>query len=244
MRVSNEVLAVLSAAEVSGNEVRLVGQLDRALYMATDKVLQAAGGKWNKKAKAHVFDSDAESRIDQIIVSGDVVIPKDEFNFFPTPLDIVRKLLDAAVVHTGMVCLEPSAGKGAIAGALLSAGATVKCVELMPANAQHLRGLGYDVAEVDFLSAEPNPVYDRVVMNPPFAKQADIKHVVHALSFLKPDGLLVAIMSAGVTFRSDKRTVDFRALVEERGGYIEALPDGAFKESGTMVNTVMVVIPS
>lgn len=244
MRVSNEVLTVLSAAEVSGNEVRLVGQLDRSLYMATDKVLQAAGGKWNKKAKAHVFDSDAESRIDQIIVSGDVVIPKDAFNFFPTPLGIVRKLLDAADVHSGMACLEPSAGMGAIAGELAKCTKSVKCFELMPDNAQHLRDLGYDVAEIDFLCAEPSPVYDRVVMNPPFAKQADIKHVVHALSFLKPGGLLVAVMSAGVTFRSDRRTVDFRALVEERGGYIEALLDGAFKESGTMVRTVMVVIPS
>jgi predicted RNA methylase len=242
MRVSNEVLTVLSAAEVSGNEVRLVGQLDRSLYMATDKVLQAAGGKWNKKARAHVFEIDAESRIDQIIVSGDVVVPKDEYNFFPTPLAIVRKMLDAADVCAGMDCLEPSAGKGAIAGALLSAGGNVKCIELMPANAQHLRDLGYDVTEVDFLSTEPKNVYDRVIMNPPFAKQADIKHVVHALSFLKPGGLLVAIMSAGVTFRSDRRAMDFRALVEERGGCIESLPDGAFKESGTMVNTVIVSI--
>jgi 16S rRNA G1207 methylase RsmC len=36
-------------------------------------------------------------------------------------------------------------------------------------------------------------------MNPPFARQADIHHVNHALKFLKPDGLLVSVMSAGVT---------------------------------------------
>ncbi|HEY2455173.1 MAG TPA: hypothetical protein VGI71_21645 [Scandinavium sp.] len=32
-------------------------------------------------------------------------------------------------------------------------------------------------------------------------------------------------------------------LIEDRGGHIEELPEGAFKSSGTMVNTVVVVIP-
>jgi hypothetical protein len=62
------------------------------------------------------------------------------------------------------------------------------------------------------------------------------------LRFLKPDGRLVAIMSAGVSFRQDKRTTAFRKLVEERGGMIEPLPEDSFKESGTSVNTVLVVV--
>ena len=32
-------------------------------------------------------------------------------------------------------------------------------------------------------------------------------------------------------------------VLEAAGGEIEALPDGAFKQSGTMVNTVVVTIP-
>ena len=39
-------------------------------------------------------------------------------------------------------------------------------------------------------------------MNPPFAEHADIRRVTHALDFLKPDGLLVAVMSAGAEFRT------------------------------------------
>ena len=97
---------------------------------------------------------------------------------------------------------------------------------------------------MDFLAQSPDAIYDRVVMNPPFAKQADIKHILHALKFLKSDGLLVSVMAAGVLFRDNRLTTDFRDLINERGGNIEELPDGAFKESGTMVRTVIVTIPA
>ncbi|EMB4316715.1 hypothetical protein U9D58_000208 [Citrobacter freundii] len=50
-------------------------------------------------------------------------------------------------------------------------------------------------------------------------------------------------MASSVTFRSNKLTTDFRQLIVDRGGHIEELPEGAFKSSGTMVNTVIVVIP-
>ena len=246
MRVDNAVLAVLSVAATEGNQLFLTGQLDRKLYEKTNKVLEASGGKWNRKAKAHVFESDAADRIDQIIVSGEVEIPKDEFNYFPTPPDVVDRLIQIGEIEPGMQCLEPSAGRGAIAVAMHRAGAFVHMFELMAANHQALVELGLVgavVTKADFLLVTPNPVFDRVVMNPPFAKQADIKHVLHALKFLRPDGLLVSVMAAGVTFRDNKLTQDFMALVRSRGGDIEALPDGAFKASGTMVNTVIVAIP-
>ncbi len=250
MRVDNEVLNVLSAAECHGKNLVLTGQLDRNLYTRTNKVLEAAGGKWNRKEKAHIFDIDASERIEQIILTGYVVVPKDDFEFFPTPPDVVRHVIHLADIRNGMMVLEPSAGQGAIAKAAHDAAVDVMIdmYELMPANNDALRALNLRFSgigePVDFLTVEPAPIYDRVVMNPPFGRQADIKHVSHALKFLKPDGLLVSVMSASVTFRSNKLTTDFRKLIEERGGDIEALPDGAFKSSGTMVNTVIVVIPN
>ncbi len=54
MRVEDDVLAVLSRAETNGNALVLIGQLDRLMYERTNKVLEAAGGKWNRKAKAHM----------------------------------------------------------------------------------------------------------------------------------------------------------------------------------------------
>lgn len=250
MRVDNEVLNVLSACQCEGNNLTLTGQLDRNLYSRTNKVIEAAGGKWSRKAKAHVFDIDAAERIEQIILTGDVVVPKDDFEFFPTPPDVVRHVIHLADIRDGMRVLEPSAGQGAIAKASYDAAANVMIdmYELMPANNDALHALNLRLSgigkPVDFLTVEPAPVYDRVVMNPPFGRQADIKHVTHALKFLKPDGLLVSVMASSVTFRSNKLTSDFRQLIEERGGHIEELPEGAFKSSGTMVNTVIVVIPA
>ena len=246
MQVSADVLSVLSAAEVEGPHLVLTGQLDRKLYERTNKVLEAAGGKWNRKAKAHIFDGDASDRIDQIILSGSVIIPKDEFNFFPTPAELAERVVAAAGVRPGDLILEPSAGLGAIATAAIGAGGIVDCYELMPANAEALRQISgiRSVCEADFLLVEPKPIYSAVTMNPPFAKQADIRHVVHAHRFLCPGGTLTAVLSAGVLYRQDRLAKSFRDLVDECGGHIEPLPEGSFKSSGTMVNTVLVTIPS
>ena len=244
MRVEDDVLAVLSRARTDGSALQLTEQLGRDMYLRTNKVIEAAGGKWNRKAKAHLFEGDAAERIDQVILTGTVAVPKDEFNFFPSPPAVVARLLELAGVRPSMQVLEPSAGTGAIALAIAEI-VPPDCFELLEANYRVLAGnprLG-KVCHGDFLAQPPEPVYDRVVMNPPFAKQADIRHVRHALRFLKPNGLLVSVMAAGVTFRDNKLTRDFRELVGDRGGEIEPLPDGAFKGSGTMVRSVTVTIP-
>ena len=249
MKVDREVMNVLSNARLDGASLFLVGQLERKLYERTNKVLEAAGGKWNRSKKAHIFGSNASDRIEQIILTGDVEVPKDEFEFFPTPAAVARQVIDLADIRDGMTVLEPSAGHGALALRAQQAAASVAVdmYELMPANNTALVALSLPLSNVaepcDFLSVEPRPIYDRVVMNPPFGKQADIKHVTHALKFLKPDGLLVSVMAVGVLFRENRLTADFRALIESRSGYIEELPAAAFKESGTMAGTVIAVVP-
>ncbi len=71
--------------------------------------------------------------------------------------------------------------------------------------------------------------------------QADIDHVLHAYKFLKPGGRLVSIMASGVIFRENRKTVEFRKLLNACGTF-EHNPVGSFKESGTMVNTVIIVM--
>lgn len=241
MRVENDVLAVLSAATMRGNGLTLNGQLDRKLYERTNKVLEAAGGKWKRGAKEHQFPGDASDAIEQIILSGEVTVPQD-FGYFPTPPAVVARLVELAEAPYGCELLEPSAGTGNIAEAFRGH-CRVTCIELLPKNVQALNALGWIncVIEADFLSLTPAPTADRVVMNPPFAKQADIHHVMHALKCLRPGGRLVSVMSAGMLFRENRLTSEFRALVASRGS-IESVPDGAFKESGTMVRTVIVTL--
>lgn len=246
MKIPTTVLEVLDRAETDGPRLVLTGTLDRKLYLDTAKVLEAAGGKWNRRERAHLFDGDAAAIIEPVILTGEIVSATQQFGYFPTPAPIVHQLLDLARIEPGMRVLEPSAGRGAIALAAAAAGADVDCVEIQEQHAAAIDAehqLNVAVLVADFLTTVPQPVYDRVVMNPPFARQADITHVNHAYGAVKSGGLLVAVMSAGVTFRQTEAAVVFRARLEALGGSLHALPEGAFKESGTGVNTVIAVLP-
>ena len=92
-KIPDDVLRVLDAAILDGPNLVLTGQLDRKMYTRTNEIMEAAGGKWNRKAKAHVFDGSAAEAMEPIILTGEVIKPQD-FGFFPTPLDIVSMLLD------------------------------------------------------------------------------------------------------------------------------------------------------
>jgi predicted RNA methylase len=174
---------------------------------------------------------------------------------FVTPKELAERVIEAADIQPGQRVLEPSAGTGALLSAALpwngagftgspAAGETV-AVEINQRLADVLRSEypTTDVRCADFLHCNGDlGKFDRVVMNPPFADKADIEHVTHALKFLKAGGKLVAIMSAGVTFREDRKASDFRALIWGMGGTIEELPEDSFKQSGTSVRTVLVEV--
>ena len=254
MNIDSTVLDVLSNAIMSGNSLKLTGQLDRPLYVAVNKVLEAAGGKWNRKAQSHVFDGDAAEIMDTIILTGNVTNKKQELGYFPTPPAVVKRLLELAHIEQGMLVLEPSAGQGAIAVEAAKLGAIVHCFEIDQDNSTELASRlfavspEYNVSHDDFMTIDPKKanfrgdLYDRVLMNPPFAKQNDIRHVMHALRFLAPGGRLVSVMASGVTFRTNHLTENFREALKALNGTIEPLPENAFAESGTNVNTVIVTM--
>ena len=242
MQIEPAVINVLEASLIEGNQLTLMGQLDRKLYTKVDAVLKEAGGKWNRKAKAHIFSEDPTDVLDRIILVGAITTQKD-FGFFQTSVDLSREVVDRAMIGPHDMVLEPSAGQGRIA-IEAAALALVDVIELQEANIDVLNAIGVfaSVTQADFLTVPPERKYDVVVMNPPFAKQADIRHVMHAYKFLKPGGRLVAITSASVLFRENALTKEFRELVMSCNGTMEALPEGSFKESGTNVNTALVTM--
>lgn len=252
MRIENEVLEVIERSNTVGAQLYLPGQLDRKLYVRVDKALQLAGGKWHRGHKAHLFDIPAADAIEQMVLTGHVVDTKREFDAFYTPALLAQIMCERAGIEPGQHVLEPSAGEGAIARELIKCGAIVFAWELRPEAAAHVDALvrpkGGACLVRDFLAVEPAPEglyaadFDAVVMNPPFSKRQDVRHVSHALRFVKPGGRLVAIMSAGIQFRQDALTVALRNEINAHGGVMEVLPDVAFKESGTMVNAVMLVV--
>jgi len=267
MNISPEVLVVLSTVECNGNRAVLIGQLDRKLYVKTNEVLVALGGKWNSKAKAHLFDGDAAERIDQAIVVGEVTTHKD-IGFFPTPPALAAELVRMAKVGPGMVCLEPSAGTGNIVMAMYEAGARV--VSVVEQDNKMRRGVASRFADspfsadrciglepaMDFLKFGDNVIgvkpggtiavgsfawFDRIVMNPPFCGE-HLDHARHAYKFLKIGGIEVCVLPSSVLFREDKKHTAFRAWVAEIGGTLSPLPSLSFRPSGTDVNTCVLFV--
>ena len=247
--ISKDVLTVLSTVEIDGCNVKITAQLQRPLYNKVNEVLDRIGGKWNRKAKSHVFPDDPTEKLNAVIECG-VLEPKVKTGYFPTPPALVARMIELADLSANDVILEPSAGKGHIADAIWEhIGVDNVCIdvcEILPENVDALTDKGYDVYGnfhthvSDIL--ENDDAYDKIMMNPPFERQKDIEHVTLAYELLARGGKLVAIMSAGVMFRENKKTVEFRENILSHATMIEDNPQGSFKESGTMVNTVMIVL--
>jgi predicted RNA methylase len=182
--------------------------------------------------------------------------------FFPTPEPVAAKVCEEARLYRSeedapLRILEPSAGTGALVTAAVKAsGKVLPSVVAIEIHRERCETLARDpvygrVVCADFLQVTPDHIglYDRVIMNPPFDGGRDIDHVRHAVKFLKPGGILVAIMSAGAEFRDDAKTVAFREMCEHMRPSAYAcdrqwhdLPAGSFKEAGTNVNTCIVVL--
>jgi len=243
MKIKEHILKILSDSRLDGNKLYLQGTLSRKDYTDTNMILESAGGKWSRKEKAHVFPTDASDRLEQILLTGETELPREDFDFYPTNQEISLQVSRLAEISEGMEVLEPSAGHGALIKPALALGAKVTAVEIAKANQAVLEGIeGIELIKADFLEMEPGKLFDRIIMNPPFGRQMDIKHVNHALKFLKPGGILVAIMASSVLWRDNRLTSEFRNFIYDHGGTIEKLPDASFKEAGTMVGTVIVKV--
>lgn len=108
-----------------------------------------------------------------------------------TPPELAARIVEWALQphwrsRAALRCLEPSAGRGALAIPLRERVRTVGCIELDKDNAAHLASLGFGVLHTDFLKFGPystGPRYDIAVMNPPFEGGQTERHVLHALGF-------------------------------------------------------------
>lgn len=245
MKINETVLNILAKCKMEGNTLFLPeGQLDRAVYNEVNKVLTALGGKWNRKAKGHVFDYDPEEALETAIMTGEVVDKKKLFQFFETPNEVAKKLCELAEIKEQSNVLEPSVGKGRIADAAYEFNPhKIIGLDINTELEQYLKDKPYQTfLGVDFLEYETDEKFDRIIMNPPFTKHQDIKHVMKAYEILAEGGILVSIMSVAPFFREDKISTEFRTFIDEHGTVVDNLPEGTFKESGTMVRTCIVKI--
>jgi type I restriction-modification system DNA methylase subunit len=246
LTATEEILDVLKRSTIDDVGLLLPEQLDRTTYMSVNKFLEVSGTKWNKKLKKHIFaDVGAKEKILALLDTGSIVDEKKKFQEFYTPEIVAAEIVELAKITPEMIVLEPSAGEGAFVKEILRFTYKVFAVEINPRSVEILRKIpSIDpqfVFEEDFLSYNLVDVkFDKIIMNPPFTEDQDIKHITHAYQFLKSGGELFSIMSPGFTFGSTKNRKGFKKLVEDHGEIVKEYPEGTFKDSGTNVRTVLV----
>lgn len=168
--------------------------------------------------------------------SASTAVSKD-LQFYPTPRAVVDAAMEFAEIpnpahYRGdcprMKVLEPSCGDGRIMDVLRERGQDCFGIEYHPTRASEARQKGHPVLTANFLEHPATPTFDAVVMNPPFYGRHYIKHVQHALKFLKSGGTLVSILPATAHYDHGELKGEWRDL-----------PVGSFSESGTNVPTGM-----
>ena len=240
MNIEQEVLNILTNSKVFNGVLFLPPEkLERKLYQKVNMVLTQIGGKWDRKKGGHVFDDDPADAIDEILLTGKVTDKKKEYQFFPTPHKIAKEICEMAEITSQCDCLEPSAGTGGIADVILNySPKSLTVIEFDESNDRYLRGkYNQCITGQDFLTWETKEKFDRIVMNPPFSKKQDMKHILRAWELLKPKGILVSILSPSPFYCNDKLSQEFREFLDKNNAIIRDFEEGEFKESGTAIRT-------
>lgn len=218
-------------------------RFDKKQYADVKNIIQTSGGTYSK----NTFQFD-ESAIDvyRRILHSDEFNQKKAFQFFATPDLVCDRLVELAEIEVQHDILEPSAGRGAIVNAihreLGGTGFTVWGYELMPINVPFLEKIsGFRLLGSDFLT-ECDTSFDRIIANPPFSKNQDINHVMKMYNQLKKGGRIVSIVGTSWKNGSQKKQVEFRKWLDDIGAKTEKIEKDAFKESGTSIETTILII--
>lgn len=252
---------VLQNCTVDGTIVKLPNvQLERKLYQEVAKSLELIGGKWKGgKVFGFVFPHDPTDLLQQI-ANGEQRNLKKEFQFFATPADLAKELVELANIdNPDLLVLEPSGGQGAIIKEILNKepGLIVHTYELMEINRTFLSKIkDCVILGDDFLDrnkrigqgthtsggSHGDLKFDRIVANPPFSKNQDIDHIREMYFRLRKGGRLVSVSSKHWNHSENRKEKEFKQWLKEVKAEIHEVEPGAFKESGTMIGTYIIVI--
>ena len=221
-------------------------QFNKKSYAEAKKWIEEAGGSWQGgKVQGFIFPFNPE-RVFSILNEGKRCNLAQDFQFFETPSDVADWLVMlAGGIHEHDKVLEPSAGRGALVRAIhrSSPDVVVDCYEMMPENKELLSGLGgINIIGDDFTKSTIGKKYTKIIANPPFSGNQDIRHVRMMYDMLEQGGTLASITSAHWEFAEEKTCRDFRKWLEDVGGAKYEIESGAFKESGTGVRTLAILI--
>lgn len=237
----DKLKAVMTRAQV--DEVRTAGRLQgedtRGFYC--DREAETRDEAMERSHREHLAaaapkpDAAPFEAMKESLRAGVQVVTAPQL--FPTPHDLAHRMADLADLQPGQRVLEPSAGTGNLLNGITVAPLSIVAVELSVSLADRLRqtqGSKVEVRQGDFLELNGElGTFDRILMNPPFANGADIKHILHARDLLKPGGRLVAICGGG-----PRQAEQLQPLADSW----EELPADTFKEQGAGVRAVLLTM--
>ena len=139
----------------------------------------------------------------QIVDQASLRAYKKKYNFFETPKKIAKKMGELLEqMGRDVMILEPSAGLGALIRAAEEGSDFPPKIDYCEVQEEFCEALtDYDKVGDDFMLYNPGPIYDAVIMNPPYKNNMATKHTNHAWDCLKPGGRIVALVGdAGARF--------------------------------------------
>ena len=222
------------------------GQLAREDFLQIKKLLTSRGGHWKRgKISGFCFDSDSTA-IYESICNGDMENKKNVYQYFPTPEAIADRMVERLDIQPGLVkVLEPSAGRGALIEAVHRKfpNIIIDAYEINPDCYYALEQLyNVQIHKSDFMEISEEEVYDYIIANPPFAKNADIKHFRKMFSVLKKGGTMCCIISSHALEAREREVSEFKEWLYAKNPIVEELEAGTFKAAGTDVRTFMVTL--
>lgn len=236
--------SVMAECKALGNTIALPGRkLGREEYLAVKKRLESYGGKWKGgKTCAFVFDTDDASGI---LEEASCTDARKKYQFYETPEWIADMMAEDLYIQPDDRVLEPSAGKGRLINAVhrLQPDTVVDCYEMMATNRKELGKLrNVRILGDDFMEREDREEYDAIIANPPFRRNQDIRHVMKMYGNLKEGGRMAIITGTHWTYAQDRESRDFREWINGKCTHRTELQNGQFRESGTDIGTVYMVI--
>lgn len=246
----NEIYTIIECKDITDDEY------DRLRW-----VMESYGGRWNERCKGFKFNEFDDEKLKSIkadLSAGFVNLSEEKRTrerdaFFPTPVKVVDKMIETANLKPDSIMLESSAGTGRIldeAKKVINSVDNFVVIEMNSERQRILRDKGY---KVDFNGTFEDSLKDseilkkikncdKVVINPPFKNDSDVKHLLISYMFCADNADVVSILQENSLYydRQIHRVFkEFLSLIGKDAYEVVSLPAGSFKDELTTVDTVI-----
>lgn len=246
----NEIYTIIECKDITDDEY------DRLRW-----VMESYGGRWNERCKGFKFNEFDDEKLKSIkadLSVGFVNLSEEKRTrekdaFFPTPVKVVDKMIRTANLKPDSIMLESSAGTGRIldeAKKVINSVDNFVVIEMNSERQRILRDKGY---KVDFNGTFEDSLKDsetlkkikncdKVVINPPFKNDSDVKHLLISYMFCADNADVVSILQENSLYydrQIHKVFKEFLSLIGKDAYEVVSLPAGSFKDELTTVDTVI-----